>query len=621
MVCLGFTSALAAVAVGIYLAVAGHAAASAPNDFLNPLQVLPYPRNTQVGSATVSLCAPVSLSLQVPPRDAKDFVHKAVRRHLPVWFPLTAAKQREALGHSKTGAASISFVVDSPDTRLAADTDESYTLSIDERASNISVRAYSVFGALRAMETLSQLIHVHDDDNTDEEGADFVDASSTDPPAPKYSRHPCPYSIQNLPLNISDAPAYTHRGLLVDTSRNFMPKDTLFAIMDAMAAAKLNVFHWHAIDSQSFPVQSRKLPQLAAKGAYSKRKTYSTATIQKIMAYGLERGIRVVPEFDMPGHTFGFSHAFPDMIMCGNRQPWGKYCNEPPCGQIDPSSNQTYQVLDTFLKEMAELFSDDYMHLGHDEINAPCWLEDTAMQSRVPLPVGQTQHTVRSLLSHFLTQLSPTLGSLNKSLVAWDETYSQHKLTGSANPFSAIQLWLNSNRTLVDTIASDGRDVIISDYTAYYLDCGLGAWLTNATTPSWCEYTSPQKIYAFDPMRDYDQTWVKDSAPPAKYLATTTAAGQAPKKEDGGNKRGRLLGGEVCMWGEQTDETNVMAKVFPRAWAFAERMWTSDVMPLNDAMSRLAHLREQMRRRKVFAAPLYSEWCHGRPHECAFVQA
>ncbi|KAJ1969372.1 Glucosamine-6-phosphate isomerase (Glucosamine-6-phosphate deaminase) (GNPDA) (GlcN6P deaminase), partial [Dimargaris verticillata] len=223
--------------------------------------------------------------------------------------------------------------------------DESYNLTIPDPvpATEGLLEANTVWGALRGLETFSQLT---------------------------YTLSNKQLVIGDLPVAITDSPAYPHRGLMLDTARNYFPVDDIKRTLDAMSYNKFNVFHWHIIDAQSWPVESKFLPDLYLKGAYDSDMTYSHRDVQDIIDYARDRGIRVVPEFEMPGHLSVVHHAKPEIMTCVNSQPhWDLDSAEPPSGQLNPLLPETYTFTQDLVNEYSGLFKDQFFHTGNDEVN------------------------------------------------------------------------------------------------------------------------------------------------------------------------------------------------------------------------------------------------------------
>ncbi|KAF9970507.1 hypothetical protein BGZ73_006778, partial [Actinomortierella ambigua] len=272
------------------------------------------------------------------------------------------------------------------------------------------IRAKTIYGAMRAFETFAQLVvntdapspprGDGDNDDNDQEAFETPTQSNTK-------------TIPNIPIVIHDRPLFQHRGILLDTSRNFLTMATLKRTLDAMAMNKMNVFHWHLIDSHSFPLQLDDaivpttntanlssdpsnhgdedntqptnnnaaaaqddenflpLSHLASKGAYSPSMTYSKHDVSELVAFAQARGIRVIPEIDMPGHAWCWSAAFPEITTCLNGPI--QYAAQHPTGQLDPVNPKTYRVLQGVYDQVAPLFPDVWLHGGSDEVNFLCW--------------------------------------------------------------------------------------------------------------------------------------------------------------------------------------------------------------------------------------------------------
>ncbi|KAF8570184.1 hypothetical protein P879_04808 [Paragonimus westermani] len=247
--------------------------------------------------------------------------------------PLSGRPIRRVLVHVKSLTGS-----DWPSSEM----DESYDLLVDSGA--IYLIANETWGALRGLETLSQLMW-----RTSDKTQVYVNRT-----------------------HISDRPRFAHRGLLVDTSRHYISKSVLFTNLEAMAYNKLNVFHWHIVDDNSYPYQSQLFPSLSKKGAYNERQVYTPQDIKEVVEFARLRGIRVIPEFDIPGHTRSLAYGKPEILsQC-------RSSGEPTIhfGPLNPFSSETYRFLSQLLAEITDLFPDEYVHLGGDEVESVCWDSD-----------------------------------------------------------------------------------------------------------------------------------------------------------------------------------------------------------------------------------------------------
>ena len=257
---------------------------------------------------------------------------------------------------------SVEIIVDNPDDTFATlqlGMDESYSLSVPATSNGTAqLHAPTVWGALRGLETLAQMIEYHP------------------PNAFRNEPHPGEYTLAWAPWQIDDYPRFQHRGIMFDTARHYLKVSTLFRQLDAMAAAKLNTMHIHLTDSTSVPIVSKSFPELAAKGAFGPAMLYSPDDMRQVVEYARHRGIRVVPEWDMPGHSDAWAGGAPPgvMVSCGSIQPLGQFL-------FDPTSEATYEFLDTFFSDMDEIFPDKIWHLGGDEVGPGCFNQSTAVQA------------------------------------------------------------------------------------------------------------------------------------------------------------------------------------------------------------------------------------------------
>ncbi|KAG0721718.1 Chitooligosaccharidolytic beta-N-acetylglucosaminidase [Chionoecetes opilio] len=230
---------------------------------------------------------------------------------------------------------------------LNLNTDESYQLNVttSDDFTTATIVAASFFGARHALETLSQLIEYHETSD----------------------------ALMVVAAQIEDSPVFPYRGILLDTSRNFVSVATLERTLDAMGASKLNTLHWHITDTHSFPLVLESLPNMAAYGAYSSRQVYTFKQVVDLKEYARVRGVRLLPELDAPAHVgngwqWGHEAGLGDLAVCVNQEPWQEYCVEPPCGQLNLANPSMYHVLGQLYVELVKLFSPlDMFHFGGDE--------------------------------------------------------------------------------------------------------------------------------------------------------------------------------------------------------------------------------------------------------------
>ena len=333
-------------------------------------------------------------------------------------------------------------------------------------------------------------------------------------------------------ITIQDKPRFAWRGLMIDVSRHFIPLGVLKRNLDGMAAAKLNVFHWHLSDNQGFRVESKKFPklhELGSDGFY-----YTQGEVRELIAYARERGIRVVPEFDMPGHSTAWFVGYPELASAPGpyeiERKWGVF--DPA---MDPTQDKTYKFLNEFIGEMAGLFPDQYFHIGGDEVNGKQWDANPKIQEFM------RKHEIKSnqeLQAYFNKRVQEIVSKHKKTMIGWDEILSPDLPKGTV-----IQSW-RGQESLAGA-ARHGYRGLLSH--GYYLDLIWPAW----------------HHYAIDPMSD-------------------DATSLSPEEEQ------RILGGEACMWAEFVSSENIDSRIWPRTAAIAERLWSpQQVQDVNSMYQRL----------------------------------
>ena len=423
------------------------------------------------------------------------------------------------------GDAPLAIYCDRPGA-LGLGEDESYQLTIS--GGKCTLRAPTDLGALRGLETLLQLL------DADADGYFF--------PA----------------FTIADAPRFPWRGLLIDVARHFEPVAVIKRNLDGMAMVKLNVLHWHLSDDQGFRVESRaypKLHQLGSDGLY-----YTQEEIRDVIRYADQRGIRVVPEFDMPGHATSWLVGYPALASGpppGGATP-GKdstYVLERKWGifkpTIDPTRETTYTFLDNFLREMTALFPDPYFHIGGDENEGSQWRQNPKIRAFMQANKLADNH---ALQGYFNQRVLAILTKQGKKMMGWDEIFTPGVATpGVATPGLPKDVIIHSWRgkqSLIEA-ARQGYQVVLSN--GYYIDLNYSA----------------AKHYLNDP------------------VPANTPLDAAAQK--------RVLGGEAAMWSEYVDEGIIDARIWPRTAAIAERLWSPrEVNQVDDMYRRMSVISWQL---------------------------
>lgn len=437
------------------------------------------------------------------------FTNDRLRRATLRTITRLATRMAVPVSHTIDGVATstISIVVDSAGDRVQSiDEDESYRLEVTPTGARLAAR--TVVGAIRGFETLLQLVE--------------PDASGFYLPV----------------VRIHDVPRYRWRGLLLDVSRHFMPVEVVKRTLDGMAAVKLNVFHWHLSDDQGFRVESKTYPRLHQRG--SDGWYYTQDQIREIVVYARDRGIRVVPEFDMPGHATSWFVGYPNIASLPGpfeiTRTWGA-----GRAAFDPTREEVYAFITRFVAEMAPLFPDRYWHVGGDEVDARHWDGNPRIRE------FRRQRGFRSnadLQAHFNRRLTTILSQQGKRVVGWDEV-----LHPSLPKSMVVQSWRST------------------DYLGRSTEAGHASILS-----------AP---YYLDHMRSAEEHYMVDPTPP--WTSLTTA------------QQDLVLGGEACMWGEHITAETVDSRLWPRLAAIAERFWSSrEVIHVNDMYRRLWVMNERL---------------------------
>ncbi|XP_026276517.2 chitooligosaccharidolytic beta-N-acetylglucosaminidase [Frankliniella occidentalis] len=460
---------------------------------------------------------------------------------------------------------------------ISLDMDESYELIVDKANDmvNVTLVADNAYGARHGLETLNQLI-VRDELRRE--------------------------MLMPVKARIVDSPGYKYRGILLDTARSFVSIKAIKRTIDAMAASKLNTFHWHITDSHSFPFVSKTHLMFSQYGAFSPDEVYTPQAIEELVEYARVRGVRVLPEFDAPAHVGeGWQWVGHNATVCFRAEPWQKFCVEPPCGQLDPTVDKVYDVLGGIYRDMLDAFKPDMFHMGGDEVNFNCWntTESIISWMRQNNASARTGDDFRKLWDVFQTRALQKLVEANEGkelpVVLWTSGLTAPgKVDRYLDPKKyIIQIWTKGDDLLIKELAEKGYRLIFSNYEALYFDCGFGAWVGEGN--NWCSpYIGWQKVYDNDPRGLLRRMGVTDP----RLLQN-------------------VLGAEATLWTEQADSYSVDGRLWPRAAAMAERLWTArDDMTWRDAEVRMLEQRNRLVKLGVQADRLEPQWCDQNPGLC-----
>src|SRR5579864_2254330 len=370
--------------------------------------------------------------------------------------------------------------------------DESYELTVSD--SDAQLNAPTQLGILHGLQTFLQLVQI------------------------------TPNGFAVPAVTVRDQPRFPWRGLLIDVSRHFIPIDVLKRNVEGLAAVKMNVLHWHLSDDQGFRVESKKFPRLQEMG--SDGMYYTQGEIRDFIAYAHQRGVRIVPEFDMPGHSRSWVIGYPELAS-----GTGPYTLENGDPIMDPTRESTYKFLDKFIGEMAKLFPDAYFHIGGDEVDGKFWDSNPKIQA---FKQAHGMKTNQDLQAYYNKRLQKILAKHHKIMVGWDEI-----LHPDLPKTIMIQSWRGQES--LATAAKQGYSGLLSH--GYYLDLMWPA----------------ARHYAIDPMSD-------------------AAATLTPEEKN------RILGGEACQWAEWVTPENIDSHIWPRNAAIAERLWSPQEVTDVDSM-------------------------------------
>jgi len=515
---------LSLFAILLFLAV--DAAAQAPAT----LNLMPVPRQLKVNSGKFRITGKFTIHVDATASDT--VLYAAVNRAYQVLNRKTGLVfGQQYITPADTLKTAQMLVTVKAKSNPEIGEDESYKLEVT--GNHLELTAQTTEGALRGLESLIQLA------DKDEQGYYF----------------PC--------VMIEDSPRFKWRGLMIDVARHFISYEEMKHNIDAMAAVKMNVLHWHLTDDEGFRVESKTFPllhQLGSNGDF-----YTQAQLKDLVKYAADRGIIIVPEFDMPGHSQSWFAGYaelasqPGPYRPGSRMQWQNEHPDPnrPKGSgiadivanleaptFDATNEKVYKFLDKFIGEMTTIFPSAYMHIGADENNGLAWKLNPAIMAWMK---DHQMQSTDDLQRYYVQRVHDILKKHHRQMIGWEEIYNDQlpkdaivhkwipdgmggiiKLHGSPNEF-----------------ASHGYGTLIS--IGFYLDVFM---------PAYIHYNNP----------------ALDSA-------------------DNVN----ILGGEAAQWTELADNWNIDGRIWPRAAAVAEKLWSpATATDVDDMYRRLSALSDEL---------------------------
>ncbi|HPF51256.1 MAG TPA: beta-N-acetylhexosaminidase [Draconibacterium sp.] len=590
------------ISVGIYYRFFIYKAPLISAEDLAAVTLMPLPAKLEMKSGVLDL----SNGLDLMYKGNNDVVQKSIVRF---------KKQIKEIYQVKETAEgvmlNISCLTPTKSNIPSLGDDESYNINIGDE---INLEANTQWGINHGLESILQLISSQSDE-------------------PVISK-----------LKMEDQPRFGWRGLMMDVSRHWMPKDVILRVLDAMAAVKMNTFHWHLSDDQGFRVESFVFPGLQEQG--SDGKYYTQDEIKEVIAFAAERGIRVIPEFDIPGHSkswqIAYSELGTDQRQMSLKNTGGEMFSPP----LDPTNEKVYEFLDRFIEEMGALFPDPYFHIGGDEVDSKYWDNNERIQTFMHEHNLADAH---ALQAYFNKRVQPILEKHGKKMVGWQEIL--HTDLGSD---IVTQSWIDQ-KSLFKAVQSGASGILSA---GWYLDLKLhandyyqvdplvlpGAVDIEPDSAHWKMYDikidfgsnqingdmvlfdrDPNNVYGFfglmnnlvafksgtiengllkleltaqmgklkfeanleaDSLNGKISMMLMNSNCSGKLVGSSELPGTTlPKieviKPLTTEEQTRILGGESAMWAETVSKNNVESRVWPSSAAIAEKLWSPAELTAN----------------------------------------
>ena len=428
---------------------------------------------------------------------------------------------------------------------------EGYQLVV--QPDQITIRAAGLAGFFYATQTLRQLLPIQ------VEKAERLHGISLSVPC----------------MEITDAPRYPWRGMMLDVARHYFDKEQVEHVLDVMALHKLNRFHWHLSDDQGWRIEIKKYPNLTDIGAWRdgigfkldpKRTNhyrrdgkyggyYTQHDVHEIVAYAAKLHIVVIPEIEMPGHSQAALTAYPE-FSC-TKKPQGIGMTGGVMDAIyDAGDDGVFAFLDDVLGEVTGLFPGPYIHIGGDEVPKGPWKKSAACQARMRALGLKNEE---ELQSYFIKRVEKIVESRHRQIIGWDEI-----LEGGLAPGATVMSWRGIDGGIAAAVA--GHDVIMTPTSHCYLD--YSQTQRKGEQPTIGGHLTLENVYGFDPT-------------PAKLT---------------GEQAAHVLGVQGNLWTEYVpDMSQLEYQAFPRECAIAEVGWSKHDKNFADFSRRLELLKQRLK--------------------------
>ncbi|CAD8046214.1 unnamed protein product [Paramecium primaurelia] len=419
--------------------------------------------------------------------------------------------------------------------------EEAYELEIDENL-NIKIQAQNHWGLARALDTVNQLAINNE--------------------------------IENLPIDISDEPQYIHRGVMIDTARNFLPVKLIKRTIDALVINKLNVLHWHITDDESFPLLLSNYSQITNNSKYQKDGYFTKEDVQDIIQYASIRAVQIIPEIDTPAHvhSWGRSSELSEIIITCDT-------NIKQYGQLDPTLEFTYEVLKSVMQDLNDMFAKvQFIHFGGDEASIQCFEQKPSIKEFMD------QHGIANYFDlqvyYRKRQKDIWINQIKsqKKIIYWYNKKDQLP----ADQDDIIQWWGLSSQ--LNEVKNRPNSFILSDFHPLYLDIGVG----NAFGDRYDKYQAWKDVYKWNPKIPH-------------------------------NFQGNILGGETLLWGETNNQNTHFQKLFLRSSILSDTLWNPEIKKQEQFWKftqRLSDMEDRMNKYGFPVSPFTHSYCKRQLQQC-----